>query len=151
MRKFRFRLEQVLHVRRVQEDMARAEVMNANRAAHDAADRVRQSIAEYQTRVPTAATRSYQEFETALFFADTAAGAVGVARQAHLDAMDVVYARRADWYGARRRVDALERLEDRRRAEHELETRRAEDRLVDDLVMARYATTVGARTRGASQ
>jgi len=151
VRRFRFRLEQVLHVRRVQEDHARAELMGANRAAHDAAERVRERVYEYQSRVPTPGTRTNQEFELALFLADTAAGAVEVARHEHLETLDVVYARRADWHGARRRVNALERLEERRRAEHDLEMRRAEDRLVDDLVMARYAATTAARARGGAQ
>ncbi len=138
MKKFRFRLEQVQRVRRLQEDRARADLLNANRASHDAAVAVEARVRDYQSRGFPEYAQTYAEFEHALFLLDTAAGAVEVARAAHRDALDVVAARRDDWAGARRRVAALERLEARRRAEHELELRRAEDRLVDDLVVARH-------------
>ena len=153
MKRFRFRLEHVLRVRNVQEDMARAELLGANRAAHDAAARVEARLADYTTRTIPRGAHSYEAFERALFLADTAAGAVKVARNDYLDALDVVHARRADWHDARRRVSALERLEDRRRAEHELEMRRAEDRLVDDMVVARFAasTTAGTVARGGTR
>ena len=70
---------------------------------------------------------------------DNAAGAITVARGTYVDALGVVDERRADWAAARQRVAALERLEARRRDEHTIEARRAEDRLVDDLVVARHA------------
>jgi len=50
MKRFRFRLDQVLHVRRVQEDRARFELLTANRNAHLAAARVEDRLAEYATR-----------------------------------------------------------------------------------------------------
>ncbi len=139
MKRFRFRLEQVLRVRRIQEDRARAALLTANRDAHEAAMRVEASIAEYRTRSFPDGVQPYVEFERALFLLDTAASAVELSRRAHRDALVVVDVRRTEWMDARRRVHALERLEERRRAEHELENRRAEDRLVDDLVVARHA------------
>jgi flagellar export protein FliJ len=69
---------------------------------------------------------------------DSAAGAVELARIAHRESLDVVDDRRADWAATQRRVAALERLEERRREEHALHARRDEDRLVDDIVVARY-------------
>jgi flagellar export protein FliJ len=138
MKKFKFRLAQVMRVREVQEDRARAELLGANRAAHEAAVRVETRLGEYASRsLPDGAT-SYEEFERALFLLDSAAGAVDVARADHRTALDVVDKRREEWAAARRRVAALERLEARRREEYALEMRRAEDRLVDDLVVARH-------------
>ncbi len=142
MKRFRFRLEQVLRVRRIQEDRERAALLAANRAAHEAAMRVEASLAEYRTRSFPEGAQTYEAFERALFMLDTAASAVELSRRAHRDALAVVEQRRAEWIEARRRVQALERLEERRRAEHELENRRAEDRLVDDLVVARHAGVV---------
>jgi len=139
VKRFRFRLEQVLRVRRIQEDRARAELLAANRAAHDAAVRVEACISEYRTRSFPEGVQPYADYERALFFLDTAASAVELARRAHRDALAVVDERRNEWMDAHRRVHALERLEERRRAEHEIENRRAEDRLVDDLVVARHA------------
>lgn len=139
MKRFRFRLEQVLRVRRVQEDQARGELMLANRHAQLAAQRVEARVAEYNTRAMPTGQSSYEDFERTLFLLDTAAGAIQVAKQEHRETLVVVDERRADWAKARQRVAALERLEQRRQAEHAIETRREEDRLVDDLVVARFA------------
>jgi flagellar export protein FliJ len=139
MKRFRFRLEQVLRVRTIQEDRARAELLAANRAAHEAAAHEEARRVEYDRRERPAGTQPIVDFERTMFLLDTAAGAVTVAREAHREALAVVDERRADWTAARRRVAALERLEDRRRAEHALEVRRMEDQLVDDLVVARHA------------
>ena len=143
MKRFRFRLDQVLHVRRVQEDQARYALLAANRDAQLAAARVEQRLADYADRRMPPGPQPYADFERAVFLLDSAAGAIGVAREAHRDALGVADERRGEWTDARRRVAALERLEARRRAEHAIEVQRAEDQLVDDLVVARHAR--GAR------
>jgi len=143
MKRFRFRLDQVLHVRRVQEDQARFALMSANRDAHLAQARVDERLADYEQRRLPLGPQSYADFERAVFLLDSGAAAVGVARATRREALAVVEERRAGWTDARRRVAALERLENRRRAEHAIESQRAEDRLVDDLVVARHAR--GAR------
>jgi flagellar protein FliJ len=144
VRKFRFRLEQVLRVRMLQEDQARGELMVANRAAQEAAARVENRLDEYKSRSLPEGPQSYEAFERALFMLDSAAGAVDVARLAHRETLEVVDVRRAEWAAARRKVAALERLEERRREEHAIEVRRAEDRLVDDLVVARHGRLHGS-------
>jgi flagellar export protein FliJ len=143
MKRFRFRLDQVLHVRQVQEDRARFELLSANRDAHLAAVRVDERLAVYAGRQMPAGPQSYADFERAVFLLDSGAAAVGTARASHRESLAVVDTRRAEWTDARRRVAALERLEERRRAEHAIEVQRAEDQLVDDLVVARHAR--GAR------
>jgi flagellar protein FliJ len=144
MKRFHFRLAQVLRVRRVQEDQARYALMSANGLAALAARRVDERLDEYAQRQMPEGPQSFADFERSVFLLDSAAGAVGAARSAHREALDVVAACRAEWTDARRRVAALERLEERRRAEHAIEVQRAEDRFVDDLVVARHAR--GART-----
>jgi flagellar protein FliJ len=144
MKRFRFRLDQVLHVRRVQEDRARFALLTANRDAHLAAARVEERLADYEQRRIPLGPQPYAEFERAVFLLDSGAAAVGTARAAHRDALVVVDDRRSEWTDARRRVAALERLEDRRRAEHAVEVQRAEDQLVDDLVVGRHARGVRA-------
>jgi flagellar export protein FliJ len=129
----------VLRVRRVQEDQARGELLLANRSAHLAAQRIEDRTAEYETRARPSGQSTYEDFERTLFLLDTAVGAIQVAKQDHRDALVVVDERRAEWSKARQKVAALERLQDRRRVEHALEARREEDRLVDDLVVARFA------------
>ena len=72
------------------------------------------------------------------------ARAINVARAEYGRALEVVDVRRGEWTAARQRVAALERLEARRRDEYAIESRRAEDRLVDDLVVARHARGANA-------
>ncbi len=139
MKRFRFRLEQVLRVRRLQEDIARGALMAANHAAREAADRLNQRIDDYAAVGRPSGAQTYDAFNRMQFRLDNAAGAITIARAEYRQALDVVEARRAEWTAARQRVAALERLEARRRDEHEVEARRAEDRLVDDLVVARHA------------
>ena len=146
MKRFRFRLDQVLHVRRVQEDMARVDAAARATATRTLAADARRTNGSPTTPTAQHARRRRSRTTTSnarAFRLDSAAGAVGVARAAHRDALDVVDDRRADWTDARRRVAALERLEERRRDEHAIEVQRAEDQLVDDLVVARHAR--GAR------
>jgi flagellar export protein FliJ len=139
LKRFRFRLEQVLRVRRLQEDMARAELMHAHREARAAADRVNSRIAEYANAPRPRGEQAYDDFHRVQFHLDNAAGAITVARAGYQHTLGVVDDRRADWAAARRRVAALERLETRRRDEHTIEARRDDDRLVDDLVVARHS------------
>jgi flagellar FliJ protein len=139
LKRFRFRLEQVLRVRRLQEDMARAELMHAHREARAAADRVNSRIAEYANAPRPSGEQAYDAFNRVQFHLDNAAGAITVARAGYQHALGVVDDRRADWAAARQRVAALERRETRRRDEHAVEARRDDDRLVDDLVVARHS------------
>ncbi len=76
MKKFRFRLDQVLHVRRVQEDRARAELLTANRDANLAAARVEERLADYAQRTLPLGPQTFAAFERAVFLLD--AGAAGV-------------------------------------------------------------------------
>ena len=144
MKRFRFRLAQVLHVRQVQEDQARFALLAANRDAQLAAARVDERLAEHASRRMPSGPQSYVDFERSVFLLDSSAGAVAAARASHREALVVVDERRTEWTEARMRVAALERLETRRRAEHAIEAQRAEDQLVDDLVVARHARGVRA-------
>jgi flagellar FliJ protein len=139
LKRFRFRLEQVLRVRRLQEDMARAALQHANLEARRAADAVNARIEEYGAAARPDGAQSYDAFNRMQSRLDNAAGAINVARGVYRQALGLVEERRAEWAAARQRVAALERLEQRRRDEYAIEARRAEDRLVDDLVVARHA------------
>jgi flagellar protein FliJ len=144
LKRFRFRLEQVLRIRRVQEDMARAALMHAHHEARAAADQVNARIEEYAAAARPGGTQTYETFNLLQSRLDNAAGAIVVARTTYRQALDVVDERRTEWAAAQQRVAALERLEARRRDEYAIEVRRAEDRLVDDLVVARHARGANA-------
>jgi flagellar protein FliJ len=139
LKRFRFRLEQVLRVRRLQEDIARGALMAAHHGAREAADRVNARIDDYAAASRPSGAQSYDAFNRMQFRLDNAAGAITIARAEYRQALDLVEVRRVEWTAARQRVAALERLEARRRDEHAIDARRAEDRIVDDLVAARHA------------
>ena len=94
MKRFRFRLDQVLHVRRVQEDQARFKLLAANRDAQLAAVLVEERLAEYAGRAMPTGPQTYEAFERAVFMLDSGAAAVGTARATHREALEVVETRR---------------------------------------------------------
>jgi flagellar protein FliJ len=143
-KRFRFRLDTVLRVRRVQEEQARARVMVANRAVTLAAAQVDDRLQRYATLPRPSGVQRYTEAEATLFRLDAGAGAVEWARAEHTRAVDHAREELAHWAQAEQRVRALERLHDRARDEHATEMRRAEDRLTDEL------TTTRARLHGAN-
>jgi flagellar export protein FliJ len=139
MKKFTFRLESVLRVRRIQEDQARARLLTANAAARHAEQVVDARVQRYRDMARPDGLQAEPEFARTWFHLDAAAGAIDVAREQHVEAMAAVAERRAEWTDASMRVAALERLEARQRAEHAIERQREDDRLTDDLVVSRYA------------
>jgi flagellar protein FliJ len=139
MKKFRFRLQSVLRVRRIQEDQARARLLSANAQAHHAGAVVDARVARYYDLDRPTGLQVEPDFAQTWSTLDFAAGAIDVARESHIEALAHVAARRSEWSEARMRVAALERLEARQRAEHAIEMQRDEDRVTDDLVVSRYA------------
>ena len=138
MKRYRFRLETVLRVRRVEEDAARAALLAANAALADACA-LRDAAAAHYRQVPVElGSCSTEELRRARQREELAAAALS-ARQADVRdaARDAEQARQA-WMTAVSRVKVLERLDNRRREEHRLELERDETRFLDD---------VGARPR----
>jgi flagellar FliJ protein len=138
VRRYRFRLESVLRVRRLQEDVARGALTQATAAVTAAETRLadarawlRALAAEPMPPDPVAweARRQIQ---------------LGAADAIHARVIDVNeavterHSRRVALSEARTRVRALERLDERRRSEHALDNQRAEERTVDDLVTSRF-------------
>ncbi|MCZ7527710.1 MAG: flagellar export protein FliJ [Acidimicrobiia bacterium] len=138
MRRYRFRLETVLRVRRIQEEQARAALVVAN---HDVARAAAAVTARYEhlARMP----RPDRPVQAGAFLAAQAAlagaaRAVSEARHCHRRVADVADERRRSWQQTATRVSSLERLDERHRDEHGREVRRQEDREVDDLVVTRF-------------
>lgn len=141
MRRYEFRMEPVLRVRRIEQDSAQAHLAAARRdlgaaeeALHDAIERYR-SIPQTDGPRPATAWLAHRSG-----IERTAATVVAVgAQRAHAASQEAE--RLAALHDARRRVVALERLDERRRAEHVLELRRAEDSEIDELVTSRWGRT----------
>ena len=141
MRRYRFRLDSVLRVRRVQEDVARGALARADAevAASQAALSVaRDWFAELEHRPVSAQPAAWAARRTLVLRAadeiDARVGDVDVAAAARHD-------RQVELSDARRRVRALEKLDDRRREEHRVEAARQDERVVDDLVTSRFRVT----------
>jgi flagellar export protein FliJ len=139
LKRFQFRLATVLRVRRLQEEQAKGALLHANAQARTAAHRVTTAVDAYASTERPQGSQSYADFERSRFRFERAAESVDVARAGHRDALGVVETRRDEWSDAHKRVAVLERLEARRRDEHETGVRRQEERLVEDLVATRHA------------
>lgn len=138
MKKFRFRLDPVLRVRRLQEDLARGELLRANRDLAVATGELAGRNESYGQAPRPTGVQSSDTFHRTWFRLDAAARAVlaaEAARQARQEAADLC---RDEWTAASQRVSALERLEERAHDEWAVEIRRGEDRLADDLVVSRH-------------
>jgi len=138
MSKRSFRLDTVLRVRKAQEETARAELARENREVRAAATE-RDNAAQRYREVPVSSGAvAASVFQREAATADLAAATLLDARS-HLSLAEAEAAvALRQWREAAQRVEALERLELRRREEARAEEARQESSAVDDLVTARY-------------
>ncbi|HVM19821.1 MAG TPA: flagellar FliJ family protein [Egibacteraceae bacterium] len=136
MKRYEFRMAKVLRVRRLQEEAAQAQVAAARQAEHAAAEDLAASRQHYaDLDAPAQYTAAGLLGWHAR--ADLRAQAVTHAGRRHLTAVDSTRGAVEAWQAAQRRVEVLERLDERRREEHTVVVRRAEDATVDDIMVAR--------------
>jgi flagellar export protein FliJ len=140
MRRYEFGLEQVLRVRRTQEDVARAVILSAN---HTVVLRDRQLDVARAHHAARSASNSLSALATPAFLGrrfleETSASGVAQAGHARDSAVVEAANARASWADAARRVSVLERLDDRRRTEHIREAARQDALEIDDIVVGRY-------------
>jgi flagellar protein FliJ len=140
VRRYRFRLESVLRVRRVQEDVARGALAQAIAAVAAAEHRLTDARAWLRTLGEEPAPPDPVAWEARRMIELSAAEEIEARVVDVHQAVAERYARQVDLSAARTRVRALERLDERRRAEHALESARADERTVDDLVTSRFRT-----------
>lgn len=139
MKRYTFRLEHVARVRRIQEEQARAELLAARQRLIKAGADLSIRSEEYERgrssahRADTRAFRSEREHDERL------TQAVIAARVAEANARLLVGQRSQEWTHAARELSALERLDERRRAEHAAEEARHEQIDLDELVAPRVA------------
>jgi len=141
MRKYRFQLEPVLRVRTTQEDLARAALAQANHRVASADAVLAARLSHYSSMAMASGMRSQSDFMRSRFSHEMAARSVRDAEAARRQAAEEAAARREAWTQAAKEVSVLERLDERRRAEHALEAARQADAEVDDIVVGRFART----------
>ena len=148
MKRYRFRLENVLRVRRLQEEQAADRLRMAQRDADIASATIASRLAAYQSeRQATEAPVSLPELLTHQALLELRAQAVEAARVRERVIKAVAAERRAEWALAAQRAAALERLDERRREEHRIAFERAEAVEVDDIVSGRAARATARRAR----
>jgi len=139
MKKYSFSLAQVHRVRRAQEDAAKAELMAANNEVQRALTATADSVAKYEQSItPEAGVTGVDAFMRRRYFDELAGQAVAIARGTEAQAEELASLRRAEWSVVATKVKALDRLKERRKAEHQLEADREAEKEVDDLVTGRY-------------
>jgi len=138
MNRYRFRLESVLRVRRAEEELARQELARANARLRAAMETHRVEAQRYGELRTVSGEVESVAFMRERAYAELAAATVEAARQVMDAAAAEAAARYVSWTEAARLVAALERLDDRRRAEHRLEEQRAEVAESDDMTSARF-------------
>jgi flagellar protein FliJ len=138
LKKYRFRLDAVLRVRRIQKDQAAGELAAAQRRAADAA--VNQSRAEsaYVGSRGTAGMRATASFLAHRSLVEASGLSVLAARAARAGADAETDARRDLYVEAAGRVTGLENLDERQREAYGVEELRQEGLVVDDLVTSRH-------------
>lgn len=138
MKRYRFDLDPVLRVRRIQQDAAQAQVIAARLGYEGAGSVLDQAVERYQVASAPAGAVTTDQWLVVRTGAELTAASVmaaGAARElARIKMEDDLHALRE----SRMRVTALERLDERRRDEHAIESRRAEEAEVDELVTARH-------------
>ena len=141
MKRYEFRMAKVLRVRRLQEDAARAGVAVARSAERAAEAAVTESQEHYRGLAsdlpPGSATDFLGQRDRVAFRATgvrLAEGRLSTATDATAQAV-------AGWRVTHQRVEALERLDERRREDHDVELRRFEDAAVDEIVVSRARAT----------
>lgn len=141
MNRYHFRLEPVLRVRRIQQDAARAAMAAARRDVDVAEVALDESMGRYESLPSADAGRPAADWLAQRTRSGHTAATVvahGIDREVAVERLD---AQREAVRDARRRVAALERLDERRRDEHHAEARREESLEVDELVTTRFGRT----------
>lgn len=148
MKRYRFRLDSVLRVRRIQEERARAELLSANQGVVAAQRHLGQRIAHLEELPKSAKIASTPAFLANQARLASIASSISMARAAREVAEHAADERRVAWHVTARRVEGLERLDERDRTEHALEAQRAADQEVDDLVVSRFRTARDGEEEG---
>lgn len=147
-----FRLATVLRVRRAQEKSARVDLLWGNRRLQEASGSRDRSALHYRTMPASPGPVPTSVFLREQAASDMAAATLTEANSRLARARAEASAAHSRWSLSARRVEALERLELRRRDEASADEARAEAATVDDLITARWiaAASVGQTSGGAT-
>jgi flagellar export protein FliJ len=138
VKRYRFRLETVLRVRRMHEDAARGELLAAT-ATITAQERELAERAEaYEKSLKPSETQACADFLLEQSRRSSFAAAVLEQRGRVREAHDHAERAREAWSQAAARVGALERLDERQRSEHRTRMQKEDELTTDELVVSRH-------------
>jgi flagellar export protein FliJ len=140
VKRFEFRLDGVMRVRRIREDAARADVLRANHALNAADTLVAERETRYESMTRPSGPMTHDAHSRMRWSLEQAAAASVHATASRAAALANAEAARATWAMRRQDLRAIERLHDRALTAHRGEVRRAEDRMADELALARHRT-----------
>lgn len=134
MSRYRFRLESVMRVRKVQEDQARAQLARARldelEARHATSQRRSRLRDVTDAGLPSGDPGSWRGQRDRV---DRLAAAVTASHVAELHAAELSSQRLQEWERAAAELRAMERLDERSRDEWRVEQLRDEQRVVDEI------------------
>lgn len=139
MRRYRFRLASVLRVRRSEQDVAQAGLLAATAAVRSEQEALARRDAAYAAALTAHAPRRAADFVYEQAHRAALGTAVLAQRTRLAETEQALEAARRTWTVAATRVGALERLDERQRADHHAQALREDDLIVDDLVVSRVA------------
>lgn len=140
MKKYKFAFGSVHRVRKIAEEQAAAALADAQRAADDASAQLQARLADIGAARTVPGQRSVMEFQADRDHLERHRIAVTAARTAEVNALELLGSARSDWVDAAKRVRALDRLNERKRAEWTLETTHAAQLVTDEIATIRYRT-----------
>jgi flagellar FliJ protein len=143
MKRYRFRLEPVLRVRRTQEDVARAQLLAAQAAVAAQEQLLAARSDAYAAALTPGGAQPCAEFLAAQAHRSALGAAVLEQRRRLLEAGEDAQHARLAWSAAAVRVGALERLDERARREHAAAVLKEDELAVDELVVSRHGRTSG--------
>jgi flagellar protein FliJ len=138
MKKYSFSLAKVLRVRRVEEERAAAMLAAAQTIAAAAAAKEAGAAHALASRCARGGLQSSASFLAWTETVMLAGEALADARAEVQTADEELATRRDEWSSAAARVSALENLDERGRAEHQLERLKEETKIADDIVTTRW-------------
>ncbi|MEX2254426.1 MAG: hypothetical protein WEC34_03210 [Acidimicrobiia bacterium] len=144
MRRFEFRLRNVQRVRQTEETIARGNVRVAQHHVAATTGELERRRTHLRTLAGPPANATVDVFLAGRASLGAAAATVVAGGNDVAMARAVADTRVQQWRSARGRVRALERLEARRRDEHELEVARDDVRETDELILARRFLGAGS-------
>ena len=149
MNRYRFRLETVRRVRRVQEDLAVGAWRVAQGELRAADGEVDSALDHYRSHTLAGGTMTATAFLAGHDRSSRAADMVISSQAARTIASGAVDERRAEWSVAAQRVAGLDKLDEHKRSEHSQAAARGEAVIDDDRAAvafrARHETQTGSR------